>query len=61
MKLKTMYRGFSRFWFVLSCLLGAFAWFINDAKGAILTFIIVMAIGHGMFWVIFWIAEGFRE
>jgi hypothetical protein len=56
-----MYRGFSRFWFVLSCLLGAFAWFINDAKEVILTFIIVMAIGHGMFWVFFWIAEGFRE
>ena len=61
MKLKTMYRGLSRFWLVLSCLLGAFAWYINDAKGAVLTFIIVMAIGHGVFWVIVWIAKGFRE
>ncbi len=61
MKLKTMYRGFSRFWLVLSFLLGAFAWFLNGAKSAVLTFIIIMAIGHGVFWVVRWIAAGFRE
>ena len=61
MKMMTIYRGFSRFWLVLSCLLAAFSWFLNGAKAAILTFIIVIAIGHGMFWVISWIAKGFRE